>query len=98
MVASPLHERPYLHPTVDGNYFPDFIALYAAGAHWVIERKSDNNAHDADVLRKREAAENWARAVRDAEEYGDWHYVFATESHIKNAGSWAALKVVTEPE
>ncbi|KGN41048.1 hypothetical protein N801_09735 [Knoellia aerolata DSM 18566] len=89
---------PAFIPTVDGNYFPDFIALDAAGAHWVIEGKSDKNAHDADVMRKREAAENWARAVRDAEEYGDWHYVFATESHIKHAGSWAALKVVTDPE
>ena len=82
----------------DGSYFPDFIALDTAGVYWLIEGKSDKNALDADVLRKREAAENWARFVRDKGEFGDWHYVFATESHIKHAGSWTALKVATEPE
>ncbi len=89
---------PAFIPTTDGNYFPDFVALDADGAYWVIEGKSDKNANDADVVRKREAAEGWARSVRDAEEFGNWHYVFATESHIKNAGSWSALKVATNPE
>jgi type III restriction enzyme len=90
---------PAFIPTEDGNYFPDFIALDKAGAHWVIEGKSDKNANDADVLRKREAAEKWARSVNDSDEFGEWHYVFAAESHIKAAGgSWEGLKVVTNPE
>jgi type III restriction enzyme len=90
---------PAYIPTSDGNYFPDFIALDAAGAYWLIEGKADKNANDADVLRKREAAENWARSVRDDGNFGEWHYLFATETHIKNAaGSWAGLKVATNPE
>lgn len=89
---------PAFIPTTDGTYFPDFIAIDRDDTYWVIEGKSDKNAQDADVLRKREAAENWARAVRDAEDYGDWHYVFATEAHIKQAGSWVALKVLADPE
>ena len=90
---------PAYIPTTDGNYFPDFIALDAAGIYWLIEGKSDKNANDADVLRKKEAAEHWARSVRDDGNYGEWHYMFATETHIKNAaGSWAGLKVATNPE
>jgi type III restriction enzyme len=89
---------PAFIPTQDGNYFPDFIALDKAGAYWVIEGKADKNAKDADVLRKRSAAEHWARTVRDSDEFGEWHYVFATESHIKSAGSWTGLKVAADPE
>ena len=62
------------------------------GAHW------DKNSGDADVIRKIDAAQHWARSVRDDGQYGDWHYVFATETHIKRAGSWTALKVATNPE
>jgi type III restriction enzyme len=79
---------PAFIPTTNGNYFPDFIAIDTDGVYWVVEGKSDKNATDADVIQKRDAAENWARAVRDAEDYGDWHYVFATETSIKQAGSW----------
>lgn len=89
---------PAFIPTSDGNYFPDFIALDIAGVYWLVEGKSDKNAADADVLRKRQSAEHWARSVRDDAGYGEWHYVFATESHLKNAGSWAALKVAASPE
>lgn len=89
---------PAFIPTPDGNYFPDFIVVDKAGVYWVVESKSDKNANDADVIRKREAAEHWGRTVRDSAEFGEWHYVFATETHIKNAGSWAGLKVVTAPE
>jgi type III restriction enzyme len=85
-------------PTSDGNYFPDFIALDTGGIYWLIEGKSDKNANDADVLRKKEAAEHWARSVRDDGTFGEWHYVFATETHIKHAGSWTALKVAADPE
>lgn len=89
---------PAYVPTTNGNYYPDFIALDKNGVHWIIEGKSDKNADDADVLRKKDAAEHWARSVRDHGEFGEWHYVFATESHIKSAGSWTALKVATNPE
>lgn len=90
---------PAYIPTSEGSYFPDFIALDSEGTHWLIEGKSDKNAGDADVLRKKVAAEQWARSVRDQDEFGTWRYVFATETHIKAAaGSWAGLLVATSPE
>ncbi len=90
---------PAFIPTTDGNYFPDFIAIDTEGVKWLIEGKSDKNAHDADVLRKKAAAETWARAVRDEEDFGTWRYVFATETDIKSAaGSWNGLLMVTQPE
>lgn len=89
----------YIPTSTDNNYFPDFIALDDAGTYWLIEGKSDKNANDADVLRKKEAAVNWARSVRDDGRYGNWRYVFATETDIKVAsGSWAGLLVQTDPE
>lgn len=90
---------PAYIPTPEGSYFPDFIALDAEGTYWLIEGKSDKNAGDADVLRKRAAAEQWARSVRDQGAFGTWRYVFATESHIRAAASsWAGLLVATNPE
>lgn len=90
---------PAYIPTTDGSYFPDFIALDTDGTYWLIEGKSDKNANDADVLRKRGAAEQWARSVRDDGQFGTWRYVFATETHIRGAvGSWAGLLVATNPE
>lgn len=86
-------------PTTDGNYFPDLIALDTDGVPWLIEGKGDKYAQDADVIRKREAADAWARAVRDDGDHGTWRYVFATETDIKQAGgSWNALLVTTKPE
>lgn len=90
---------PAYIPTSEGSYFPDFIALDTAGSYWLIEGKSDKNANDEDVRRKRVAAEQWARSVRDHGVFGTWRYVFATESHIKSAvGSWAGLLIATNPE
>lgn len=86
-------------PTPEGRYFPDFIALDVDGVHWLIEGKADDHAKDDSVLRKKKAAENWARAVRDDGDFGTWRYMFATESNIKNsAGSWNALLMSTKPE
>lgn len=91
--------EPAYIPTTDGNYFPDFIAVDRDGTFWLIEGKSDKNANDADVLRKKAAAENWARSVRDDGGFGTWRFLFATESHIKQAaGSWNSLLVATNPE
>lgn len=86
-------------PTTEGSYFPDFIAIDKEGTFWLIEGKADKNANDADVLRKKAAAQNWARSVRDDGNFGTWRYLFATESHIRQAGgSWNALLVATSPE
>ncbi|UOG23843.1 hypothetical protein MTX80_23255 (plasmid) [Gordonia amicalis] len=53
----------FIPTSQDGNYFPDFITLDNSGVYWLIEGKSDRNANDADVLRKKETAEHWARSV-----------------------------------
>lgn len=86
-------------PTPDGRYFPDFIALDVDGVHWLIEGKADDHAKDDSVLRKKNEAENWARAVRDDGDFGTWRYMFATETNIKHAGgSWNALLTSAKPE
>ena len=43
----------------------------------MIERKADDSAKDDGVLRKKDAAERWSRAVRDDGEYGISRYVLA---------------------
>ena len=86
-------------PTPEGAYFPDFIALDTEDTYWLVESKADDHARDDSVLRKKAAAETWSRAVRDEEDFGDWRYMFATESDIKQAaGSWNSLLVTTKPE
>ncbi|WP_018351904.1 DEAD/DEAH box helicase [Longispora albida] len=79
-------------------YFPDFIVLDADGVYWVVEGKSDRDAHDVDVIDKKRNAEEWARFVRDHQKYGVWRYVFATETHIKQSKSWEELLAKTKPE
>jgi type III restriction enzyme len=84
----------YINTERDGRYFPDFVVIDTNGTHWLVEAKSDRNAQDADVLRKSDAAERWARAVTDAEEYGVWRYLLVTETNIKDAlGSWSGLLI-----
>jgi type III restriction enzyme len=86
-------------PQGDSSYYPDFIALDTEGTYWVIEREADESAKEDGVLRKKDAAERWSRAVRDDGEYGILRYVFATEADIKQAaGSWTALLVTTKSE
>ena len=90
---------PAFVPTTDGAYFPDFIAIDTEGTYWLIEGKADDHAKDDSVLRKKAAAETWARAVRDDGDFGKWRYLFATETDIKQAGgSWNGLLVSTKPE
>lgn len=85
------------HP--NGSYFPDFVAIDREGTHWLIEGKSDRNAADPDVVSKRDAAEQWARAVRDDGRHGVWRYLFATESAIAGAaGAWNGLVIAAAPE
>lgn len=89
----------YIPTTQHGSYFPDFIAIDRDGAYWLIEGKADKDATDAKVVAKRDAANQWARAVRDDERHGTWRYVFATESQIRRAaGSWNGLRNATNPE
>lgn len=75
-------------------HYPDFILIDDTGDHWLIEGKSDDRANDAEVLLKRDAGFEWTRFVNDS---GDapatWHYLFATETAIRQAGgTWAGLK------
>src|SRR5690606_9206115 len=80
-------------------YYPDFIGLAAQGTPWVIEGKANDRANDPEVIEKRNAAQNWARFVRDSGDYGTWRYLFATESIIKSAqGSWGSLVALAKPE
>lgn len=89
----------YISTERDGRYFPDFIVIDTNGVYWLVEAKSDRNAQDADVLRKREAAERWARAVTDAAEYGEWRYLLVTETNIKQAsGSWNGLLIAANAQ
>lgn len=75
-----------------GRYFVDFIVLDKSGVYWLIEGKADDDANDPDVLAKKAAAEAWVDQVNEAGVYGTWHYLFATESHIKSANSrWLDL-------
>ncbi|NLT07337.1 MAG: DEAD/DEAH box helicase family protein [Solirubrobacterales bacterium] len=90
---------PAYIPHARGTYFPDFVAIDRDDCRWLIEGKADRDARDADVVSKREAAETWARAVRDDGRHGRWRYLFATESAIADAaGSWRALLLSADPE
>lgn len=79
----------------NGRYFADFIAIDSAKVHWLIEGKSDDAANSADVVAKREAAENWVKEVNDAGSFGTWRYLFATEQHLWDGRTWADLRKVT---
>lgn len=84
----------YIELDAGGRYFPDFIAVDADGAQWLIEGKSDNDVARRDVEAKRAAAEEWARFVNDDGRFGTWHYLFCSETTIKNArGGWDSLLI-----
>ena len=77
-----------------GKYYPDFIAIDTQGVKWLIEGKSDHDVARRDVEAKRAAAEEWARFVNDDGRFGAWHYLFCSETSIKNShGSWDGLLV-----
>ena len=77
---------------VKGTYYPDFVVIDEANVHWLVEAKSDKDAEDSvDVHAKREFAEEWAVAVREARQFGTWRYLFVTETDIGQAPSWEAL-------
>lgn len=75
-----------------GKYYPDLIAIDNSGRFWLIEGKADDDARDPDVLAKKRAAEDWIVRVNEAGVYGEWHYLFATETDIRRArGRWLDL-------
>jgi len=81
-------------------HYPDFIVITQDGDHWMVEGKADDRANDADVLEKKAKGFEWARFANDS---GDatptWHYLFATETAIKQAGgTWTGLKNFAEWE
>lgn len=79
-----------------GRYFADFIAIDSHDVHWLIEGKADDDATDEGVVAKRRAAEAWVATVNDVGAYGEWRYLFATESAITAAnGRW--LDLIDQP-
>lgn len=77
-------------------YYPDFIVVDKDDVQWVVEAKADDSAKDPEVIDKAKAARAWARAVTDDGDYGDWRYLFVTETDIKKAAaSWKTLVLAT---
>jgi len=78
-----------------GRYNPDFVAVEADGAHWLVEVKSDKGARDSEeVGKKRVAAQRWANVVNASPKLNGvrWRYLLARERDIAQAkGSWTAL-------
>ncbi|MDN4648379.1 DEAD/DEAH box helicase [Curtobacterium sp. PsM8] len=77
-------------------YYPDFIVVAEGGVKWAVEAKADDSANDPEVVDKANAAREWARAVTDYGDYGEWRYLFVTETDItKAAASWKSLVLAT---
>jgi type III restriction enzyme len=84
---------PYRHGATDRQYTPDFIVIADNGVHWIVEGKADSEMTDQIVLAKRDAAKKWVDAVNaDPNVPAQWAYLLLSESVIKNAPNWAALK------
>lgn len=75
-------------------HYPDFIVITQDGHHWMVEGKANDRANDPEVLAKKAAGFEWARFANDSGDAPDtWHYLFATETAIRQAGgTWAGLK------
>ncbi|MEZ5269715.1 MAG: hypothetical protein R2789_14485 [Microthrixaceae bacterium] len=81
-------------------HYPDFIVITDDGHHWMVEGKADDRANDPEVLEKKAAGFEWTRFANDSGDAPDtWHYLFATETAIKQAGgTWTGLKNFAEWE
>jgi type III restriction enzyme len=88
---------PYGHRQ---RHYPDFIVVTDDGDHWMVEGKADDRANDPDVLEKKAAGFEWSRFANDSgDATATWHYLFATETAIKQAGgTWTGLKNFAEWE
>ena len=75
-------------------YNPDFVVITVDDTHWIVEVKADNDLHDVDVQRKRQAAQRWATRVSLDPAIGQqWQYLLVSESDVDAVrGSWVALK------
>jgi type III restriction enzyme len=88
------NDPAYVELNTGGRYYPDFIAVDTDGVQWLIEGKSNHDVARRDVEAKRAAAEEWATFVNDDGRFGTWHYLFCSETTIKNAhGGWDSLLV-----
>ena len=81
-------------------HYPDFIVITGDDHHWMVEGKADDRANDPEVMAKKAAGFEWARFANDSGDAPDtWHYLFATETAIRQAGgTWAGLKNFAEWE
>ena len=83
----------YLVGAIQKTYEPDFIVVDAQGTYWIVEGKADGEMTSPVVLAKRDAAREWVNTVNASEVVaGKWGYLLASESVIRNASSWVALK------
>lgn len=83
----------YLIGAVQRSYEPDFIVADDQGVFWIVEGKRDDEMTSPLVLAKRDAAREWVNTVNASPEVADkWGYVLASESVIRNASSWNAVK------
>ena len=88
-----INDLPIVWAADGRSYNPDFIALDDDDKGFLIEVKSDKDAHSEDVQGKRQAAKRWANVVNaDGSSDRKWTYLLLTETDLKNAkGSWPAL-------
>lgn len=86
---------PWMDGALTRIYIPDFIVIDNDGVFWVVEGKSDKDAHDTKVLAKRDAAKAWIATVNaDPGVQARWAYLFVTEEQVKFANSWTALRTL----
>lgn len=83
----------YLLGAIQKSYEPDFIVIDNQGTYWIVEGKADSEMTSEMVLAKRDAARAWVNTVNASDVvHAKWGYLLASESVIKNASTWAALK------
>jgi type III restriction enzyme len=92
-----VNDPAYIELDTGGRYFPDFVAVDNRGVQWLIEGKSDHDVQRLDVQAKRAAAEEWARFVNDDGRFGNWRYLFCSETALKNShGGWDSLLIAAQ--
>lgn len=78
-------------------YVPDFVVIDDQGVYWIVEGKRDTEMTDDVVLAKRDAAADWVKTVNGHDSVHDtWAYLLASETIVKNAGTWPALKAAAQ--
>lgn len=78
-------------------YVPDMLVIDGQGTYWIVEGKRDDEMTDPVVLAKRDAAAQWVKTVNTSDDVQEtWAYLLASESVIKNAPDWTALKAAAQ--